>query len=169
LLALIGRVAVLGDRVEIIFRVAAMPRLLHRRGEDETHEPSPATDLDDVVLSVPAHIKRTGIATKLVIQGDGSATRSEPDRSLLRLIAQAHRFKTIVMENRGLTVTELAKSAGVSRSYFARVFRLSFLAPDITKAILQNRHPAEFTAHKLMRAGSFALSWADQRRQFGFD
>jgi hypothetical protein len=57
----------------------------------------------------------------------------------------------------------------VSPSYFSRVFRLSFLAPDITKAILQGRHPAEFSAIKLMRAGQFALCWPEQRREFGFD
>jgi hypothetical protein len=57
----------------------------------------------------------------------------------------------------------------VSPSYFSRVFRLSFLAPDITKAILKGRHPAEFSAIKLMRAGQFALCWPEQRREFGFD
>jgi len=49
------------------------------------------------------------------------------------------------------------------------ILRLSFLAPEITKTIVQGRQPSEFTAIKLMGAGQFAYVWSDQRRQFGFD
>lgn len=55
------------------------------------------------------------------------------------------------------------------RSYFTRVFRLSFLAPEITTAIVQGRQPAELSAIKLLRAGVLARRWPDQRRQLGFD
>ena len=76
--------------------------------------------------------------------------RPEPprrsDRSLLRLIAMAGRFSELVMAGAGLSVTELAIQAGVSRSYFSRIFRLSLLAPEITKAIVQGRQPADFSA-----------------------
>ena len=64
---------------------------------------------------------------------------------------------------------DLAAEVGVSGSYFTRVFRLNFLAPEITKAILQGRQPPEFSAIKLMSGGQFAGCWSDQRRQFDFD
>jgi hypothetical protein len=47
----------------------------------------------------------------------------------------------------------------LSPSYFTRVFRLSFLAPDLTKALLQGRQPADLSAIKLMRAGRLARRW----------
>jgi hypothetical protein len=81
----------------------------------------------------------------------------------------AHRFNALLTMGAGLTVTELATQAGVSRSYFSRILRLSFLAPEITKAILQGRQPSEFTAIKLMSAGQFAYVWSDQHRRLGFD
>jgi hypothetical protein len=43
----------------------------------------------------------------------------------------------------------LAKEAGVARSYFTRIFRLSFLAPDVVKAIVQGAHPPDLTAKRL--------------------
>lgn len=73
------------------------------------------------------------------------------------------------MNSNGKPIQDLAVEAGVSPSYFTRVYRLSFLAPEITKAIVQGRQPVEFTAIKLMRAGQFALRWPDQHRGFGFD
>ncbi len=44
----------------------------------------------------------------------------------------------------------MAADAGLSRSYFTRMLRLSFLAPDITRAILHGRRPADLNAHKMM-------------------
>jgi len=108
------------------------------------------------------------MSTKLLIEGQ-SGHAGKPDRSLLRLIALARQLNELVMSGNGKPIQDLAADAGLSRSYFTRVFRLSFLAPDITKAIVQGRQPLEFTAIKLMRAGQFALRWTDQRRELGFD
>jgi site-specific DNA recombinase len=80
-----------------------------------------------------------------------------------------HHFNDLVTTSAGLTITQLATKAGVSPSYFTRVFRLGFLAPEITKAIVQGRQPHEFSAIKLMTAGRLACAWSDQRRQLGFD
>ena len=122
------------------------------------------------VLSVPAQLRRTGMETKLVIRGArGDDRPRRSDRSLLRLIATAHRFNELVTTGAGGSVSELAIRAGVSRSYFSRIFRLSFLAPEITKAIIQGRQPSELSAIKLMGAGQLETTWSDQRRQLGFD
>ena len=48
-------------------------------------------------------------------------------------------------------------------------FEVVFLAPEITKAIIQGHQPSELSAIKLMGAGRFACNWSDQRRQLGFD
>lgn len=114
---------------------------------------------------------------KLLIQGPlGGEAPRRTDRSLLRLVAKARYFHDLVMDNHGRSMQDLAAEAGVSPSYFARVFRLSFLAPEITKAILQGRQPVlpnagdknAFSAIKLMGTGRLARHWTDQRRQLGF-
>jgi site-specific DNA recombinase len=71
----------------------------------------------------------------------------------------------MVMNGRGKTITELARDAGVSPSYFTRVYRLSFLAPTIVKTILQGREPVELTANRLMLHGKLALAWSEQQAQ----
>jgi site-specific DNA recombinase len=55
----------------------------------------------------------------------------------------------------------------LSKSYVARLLRLGFLAPDITAAILANRHPPQMTVDRLR--GHIPLDWNEQRRLFGFD
>jgi hypothetical protein len=121
------------------------------------------------VLSVLAKVQRAGLEMKLLIQGETGAVRRESDRSMMRLLGQARRFNDMVMSSKGATITELAAKVGVSRSYFTRIFRLSFLAPEITKAILQGRQPPELTANKLILAGKLPSAWSDQRRQLGLD
>jgi hypothetical protein len=75
----------------------------------------------------------------------------------------------MVAQNTNMSVAELAAAAGVTRSYFTRVFRLNFLAPRITMAILQGRQPLELTANKLKQAGALSPFWPDQLRQLGFN
>ena len=60
----------------------------------------------------------------------------------------------------------MAKEAGVSSSYFTRMLRISFLAPDITGAILDGNQPADLTARKLMSDTRVPFSWDAQRDQF---
>ena len=62
----------------------------------------------------------------------------------------------------------LAKQEGVSPSYFTRLVRLSYLAPDITQAILDGRQPRELTADKLLAHSRLPLAWDQQRNVLGF-
>jgi AraC-like DNA-binding protein len=128
-----------------------------------------AADGPLLMLSVPARLRRTGMETKLLVQGpSGAEPTRRQNRSLVRLIAQARQLHDMVMASNGKPIRELAAEAGLSPSYVTRVFRLSFLAPDLTKAILEGRQPREFSAIKLMRAGRLKSAWADQRRQLSF-
>ena len=55
----------------------------------------------------------------------------------------------------------------MSPSYFTRLVRLSYLAPDITHAILDGRQPRDLTAEKLLDS-RLPLAWHDQRTALGF-
>jgi DNA invertase Pin-like site-specific DNA recombinase/AraC-like DNA-binding protein len=164
--ALIARIDVHAETVDITLRPAALPAIV-RPGLDLRRLPE-LTDTPTTVLSVPARVRRTGMETRLLIQG-ASGPRREPNRSLVRLLAQARRFSDLVMGGNGATIAELAARVGVSRSYFTRVFRLSFLSPEITKAILQGRQPPELIANRLMLTGRLASAWSDQRRRLALD
>jgi len=118
------------------------------------------------VLSVPARLKRTGMEMKMIIDGDSGKSNSEP--SLVRLIVKAHTVKESLPSCSGMEFSELARHHRVGDSYISRLFRLTLLAPDITKAILEGRHPLELTGTQLMRDTRFPLNWEEQRRVLGF-
>ncbi len=118
------------------------------------------------ILSVSARLKRTGMEMKMLISGDSG--KSSPDLSLVRLIVKAHTVKESLPSCSGMEFSELAKHHRVGDSYISRLFRLTLLAPDITKAILEGRHPPELTGTQLMRDTRFPLDWEEQRRALGF-
>jgi DNA invertase Pin-like site-specific DNA recombinase len=116
-----------------------------------------------ITLSIPARLKRTGMEIRLLIDGASGGTRRKPDHSLCRVLAQAHQYNTMVMRNGGKTMAELAGEAGIGGSYFTRILRLSFLAPEVVKAILRDRHPIGLTAKKLVNETRIPIAWEEQR------
>jgi hypothetical protein len=115
-----------------------------------------------ITLTIAARLKRAGMETRLLIDGAGGGARNKPDHSLCRVLAQAHRYHAMVMRNGGKTMAELAAEAGVGGSYFSRILRISFLAPEIVKAILRDRHPVELTATRLVNEVQLPMAWEDQ-------
>jgi hypothetical protein len=47
------------------------------------------------------------------------------------------------------------------------ILRLSFLAPEIVKAILRDRHPLELTAIRLANELRLPIAWDEQRALLG--
>ena len=80
---------------------------------------------------------------------------------------RAHRFNATLVGSDGVPFAALAEREGVSQSYFTRLVRLSYLAPDITQAILDGRQPRDLTADKLLAHSRLPLAWHEQRRVLG--
>ena len=162
----IDRIDVQRETVEIAIRPAAIPEIVN-----PDFDPNVAVETvggeSNITLSIRARLKRVGMETKLLIEGVGSGSRREPDRSMLRLIAQAHRYREMLLAAQGKTMSELAEEAGVGRPYFCRVVRLGFLAPQIVQAILRGRHPLELTAKRLSHHAKLPNEWKDQMTQLG--
>jgi lambda repressor-like predicted transcriptional regulator len=110
-----------------------------------------------------------GAGNEALIDGGGGNSRRNPDHSLHRLLARAYRYNDMAMRSDGKTMRQLAAEAGVVRSYFTRILRLSFLAPDIVKAILCDRHPIELTAKRLANELRLPIAWDEQRALLGFN
>ena len=161
---LLARIDVERETVEIALRPGAIPVILDP-AFDPARTPSGEAERATTILSVPARLKRAGIETKLVIANDDS--RREPDRSMLRLLARSQRFHSMIMRGEEKTMADLAGEAGVSPSYFTRVLRLSFLAPEIVKAIVHDRHPSELTAKQLSLHIRLPSAWPDQMGLLG--
>ena len=102
------------------------------------------------------------------IDGADPFTAVKPDARLIKLLVRAHGFNTTLVQSDGVAFAALALREGVSRSYFTRVVRLSYLAPDITQAIIEGRQPRDLTAEKLLGHSRLPLAWHDQRIVLGF-
>ena len=53
------------------------------------------------------------------------------------------------------------------QAQLGRILRLSFLAPEVVKTILRDRHPLELTAKKLAGDTRLPIAWEEQRARFG--
>jgi hypothetical protein len=169
LATLVDRIDLLRETLEIRICPGRLPAVL--RDETGPRELQRKTDGDEptITLTVPARLKRTGMETRLLIDGATGNSRRNPDYSLHRLLARAYRYNDMVMRSGGKTMTQLAADVGVARSYFTRILRLSFLAPDIVKVILRDRHPIELSAKRLANELRLPIAWDEQRALLGSD
>jgi DNA invertase Pin-like site-specific DNA recombinase len=162
LTALIERIEVKVDQIDIHLRPLRLGALL-----DLPATPSQGVNDKVELLSVPVRLRRSGRDIKMVINRTDSFA-AKPDARLVRLLLRARRFNTTLAQGEGVPFAALAEREGVSRSYFTRLVRLSYLAPDITQAILDGRQPPDLTAEKLLEHSRLPLAWHDQRTMLGF-
>ena len=167
LTTLVDRIDLMRETLEVRILPGRLPSILDdgwdphdRIGPGKENEPT-------IIFTVPARLKRTGMEARLLIDGAGGGARRKPDHSLYRVLARAHQYHAMVMRNGGKTMAKLAAEADVGGSYFTRILRLSFLAPDVVKAILRDEHPIELTAKRLANEIRLPITWEDQRALLG--
>jgi len=127
-----------------------------------------ATDDETPILPVPVRLRRCGREIKMLIDSSDWLAKAKPDARLIKLLISARRFNTALVGGDRVPFSAVAKRQGVSPSYFTRLVRLSYLAPDITQAILDGRQPPDLTADKLLAHSRLPLAWQDQRTLLGF-
>ena len=103
-----------------------------------------------------------------MLDGTDPFAAAKPDARPVKLMIRAHRFNAALMDSDGVSFAVLAQRQGVSPSYFTRLVRLSYLAPDITQAILDGRQPRGLNADKLLAHSRLPLAWHEQRTVLGF-
>jgi len=164
LTALIERIDVGADQIEIHTGPSRLGALLDGVS---TLLPS-ATDDETHILSVPVRLRRSGREIRMLIDSTDPSVVTKPDARLVKLLIRAHRFHATLIGSPGVPFAALAKQEAVSRSYFTRVVRLSYLAPDITQAVLDGSQSPHLTAEKLLAHSRLPLAWHEQRMLLGF-
>jgi DNA invertase Pin-like site-specific DNA recombinase len=163
LAALVDRIEVSLDQIEIRLHPPRLGALL-----DVTATPLQSVTDDEIrTLSVPVCLRRAGQEIRMVIDGSDPFAAAQPDMRLIKLLLRARQFNATLAHSEGVPFAALAEREGVSRSYFTRLVRLSYLAPDITQAILDGRQPRDLTAQKLLEHSRLPLAWHDQRTVLG--
>lgn len=119
-------------------------------------------------FEIPYKLRNRGRQLKILPEGITQATSLEPDPTLLKLLRRAHAWKQQLETGPPETISALAAANGVNASYFTRVLRIGYLAPDIIEAIVKGRQPPELTANKLVRVKNLPIDWPGQREALGF-
>jgi site-specific DNA recombinase len=151
---LLSRVQVQRDSVTI----SCSPEAIAIALDVATASAAPET----LTLTHDVRLKRSGMAMRLV-HDSGVRVGASPDRSLTRLIVQAHSYWRELRKGE-LDIKTLAAREGVSPSWVTRSLRLAFLAPDVTAAILKGTQHGELDGGRLVSTDAIAANWATQRR-----
>ncbi|MEO5333251.1 MAG: hypothetical protein H7839_14645 [Magnetococcus sp. YQC-5] len=119
-------------------------------------------DGQTIVVTIPMTLRRRG-GRKLIIAPEGMA---EPrDETLAKLVAKAHKWLRMLESGQCKSVRALAEQEKVDESYLARVLRLTLLAPDIVRDIIDGKQPDVLTWRELKKP--FPSDWGAQRELWG--
>jgi site-specific DNA recombinase len=160
--ALVRRVSVAQDKVTIeIDRQTLAARLL----DQEAVSKSGAKSRGAITIDVPVRFRRRGVEAKLMVLGQ-SEPAPQPDDNLVRLLTRAHEWFGRIVRGEASGPGDIAKAEGLCRTYVTRVVCLAFLAPEITRAILEGRQPLELTSKRLISSAlKVPLLWSDQTEE----
>jgi len=115
-----------------------------------------------LVVRIPLPVQRRG-TRKLVVGPDGapwSGSRVVIDDTIVKALARAHRWKSMLESGEYASPTELAKSEKINFSYVCRMLRLTLLAPDIVEALLDGKQMRLQLSDLLQ---PIPLIWTEQR------
>jgi site-specific DNA recombinase len=172
LTSFIWRVVVHENNIEVLVGRSALRRVLDNSENFVSANPDnkgTRIDVNDLIrLTIEAKRKRFGSVFHLVVPPNSAATvlARNPKLSLVKAVARAHGWYQTVLAGKALNQRSLARQAGLTERYVGKVFACAFLAPDIVEAILEGRQPLDLNFEKLCKR--IPLSWAEQRKQFGF-
>jgi hypothetical protein len=117
------------------------------------------------VVRIPMRFQRRG-GRKRIVAPDGNeiapSNKPQPGSTLVKALARAWGWQTLLDAGAYTSVTELAKAERINQSYVSQVLRLTLLAPDIVERILEARQPPDLA--QLMKL--FPVEWGKQRGQF---
>lgn len=126
------------------------------------------TDGQTLTIHVPLTLRRIG-GRKRVVSPRGATAwmppRPEINSPLLQALVRAFHWQSLLDDGHYASVNELAKAHGKNASYVAAILRLTLLAPDIVKAVLDGLQSPTIQLQPLMRNG-MPLAWEEQRSTF---
>src|ERR1700731_5472756 len=123
---IVERVTVAADRIEIRLSRAKVAAAL------EAGEWSQRPDLDPVVLSIEAKLRRAGKGKRLVI---GNDAETEVNAGLVELIKEAFTIRNEFLSGSHDSIEAMSGRLGMNKCRLTSLIRLSYLGPEIVRAL----------------------------------
>ena len=123
-------------------------------------------NLDPAALSIEAKVRRAGKGKRLVIENGAEA---EVNAGLVELIKEAFAIRNQFLSGSHDSIEAMSGRLGMNKGRLTSLIRLSYLAPDIVRALLEGRQPIELTPTRLLRLSKdLPHDWSEQRHVLGF-
>jgi site-specific DNA recombinase len=147
--------------IEAVSRVVVSDSLVQVQfGESESAEqPVPPLEIEY------EHIESQG-GTKIISVGEDRERTTGPDAALIKAVARANQWRRQLLDGEVGSLAEIAAKEHLQRTYVGRILPLAFLAPDITRAIVDGCQPPSMTIDRLR--DPIPMDWNEQRVMFGF-
>lgn len=117
-----------------------------------------------VCVEVECQLVRRSKEVRLALSPRPSPGDSHVDPSLVKLLVKAHAARKALLASNGKSLAEVSEAEGHEPHYFSVLVKLSYLAPDITEAILEGRQPPRLNRQQLARIRNLPVDWAEQRQ-----
>ncbi|MGE0055373.1 MAG: recombinase family protein [Hyphomicrobium sp.] len=151
------------ERVVALLKPAELARIL--LGE-KCNIPE-ALQTGAIELRIDAKLRRAGKGIRLVV---GGGVAEKPDGQMVALLRDAHATRDALLSGRDETIDAMAQRLGIKRDNLSAQMRLTYLAPDIVRALVLG-----WPAEGLTPAGLLALckdlphDWLLQRTVLGIE
>ena len=122
-----------------------------------------------MVVTIPVSFAQRGGRKQIVVPAgaeDWLPRSTAPSNAIVAAMVKAHHWRALLEDGEFASAAELAKDSKVNESYLCRVLRLTLLAPDIVKAILDGRQPSTMELKDLLKP--FPIEWRSQKNLWGF-
>jgi DNA invertase Pin-like site-specific DNA recombinase len=166
LTSIVDAVIVCDGHIELRLKTSEIAAELCRGEENPLRRAFEGASSGQLTLLFEAQLKRAGKGVRLIV---GAGTAAKPDEGLIRLLAQAFDARDQLFSGQYDSVEDMAAQLGTSGTYVTSLVRLAYLSPDVVRAILDGRQPADLSMTRLMGAmKDMPHDWAAQRQYLGF-
>jgi site-specific DNA recombinase len=118
-------------------------------------------DTDPILLSIEARLRRAGKGKRLINRNGAAA---EVNESLIELIKEAFTIRNQLLSGSDDSIEAMTERLRTGKGRLTSLVRLSYLAPDIVRALLAGRQPIELTPTRLLKLGKdLPHDWKVQR------
>lgn len=115
------------------------------------------SDEPDIFLSTPLDVRRRGVQTKLLV--DGNRTDQPIDQSLVTVVARAFCWAEMLTTGAAKSIKEIAERECVGETYVGLLLPLGFMPPALVEQVLTGTHPPELTASGLVWSTDVPMRW----------
>ena len=139
---IVDRITVAEDRIEIQLSRAKIAAAL------QVGERGQRPDLDPVVLSIEAKVRRAGKGKRLVIENGAEA---EVNAGLVEMIKEAFAIRNQLPSGSDDSIEAMSGRLGMNKGRLTSLVRLSYLGPEIVRALLAGSQSNALTPSRLLR------------------